>query len=47
MDINVYCDESQADLFASEAPAARYVLIGSLWLPSEKIPELKREIGAC
>ena len=34
MNIDVYCDETYPDLFSSNHPQARYLLIGSLWLKS-------------
>lgn len=35
MQIEAYCDESYPDLFSSEAPQAKYLVIGSLWLSSK------------
>lgn len=35
MKIEVYCDEAYPDLFSSQNPKARYMIIGSLWLRSE------------
>jgi hypothetical protein len=46
MEINVYCDESQVDLFVAETPAAKFALIGSLWLPKGKAAEVKGKIAA-
>ena len=46
MEIEAYCDEAYPDLFSSSAPQAKYLVIGSLWLKSEKgiliMPFLKR-----
>ena len=46
MDFDIYCDECFPDLFCSEKPQARYALIGSLWLPTEKRAEFKTAIHA-
>jgi len=46
MIFDVYCDESRPDLLSSQKPHAKYMLIGSLWLPHEKKDEFKREIHA-
>lgn len=35
MDYEVYCDESRPDVFCSTKPGARYMVIGSLWLPAK------------
>lgn len=32
MNFDVYCDECRPDLLSSQHPAARYMVIGSLWL---------------
>lgn len=45
MDINVYCDESQSDLFASKNSNTRFLIIGSVWLPAEHRDSLKMAIG--
>jgi hypothetical protein len=37
----VYCDESRPDLFASQKSDARYLIIGSLWLPANLRSEHK------
>ena len=34
MKFEVYCDETLPDLFTSQHPKARYLMIGSLWLPA-------------
>lgn len=44
MQFEVYCDESFVDLFTSSTPKARYMLMGSLWLPSELREEAKQKI---
>ncbi len=35
MQFDVYCDESRPDLFSSNNPKDKYLVIGSLWLKSE------------
>lgn len=44
MDFEVYCDENFPDLFTSQHPKARYMMIGSLWLPSGLRDEAKEKI---
>lgn len=44
MRFDVYCDESHPDLFASTHPPAKYIVIGSLWLPTESRGALKTAI---
>lgn len=44
MDIDVYCDESHPDLFTSKKPRVKYLVIGSLWLPSQNRNEYKASI---
>jgi len=46
MDFEVYCDESCPDLLASARPAARFMVIGSVWLRSEDRDEFKAAIHA-
>jgi hypothetical protein len=41
---DVYCDESRPDLFASQRPQAKYLVIGSLWMPAGKRQEFKKAI---
>jgi hypothetical protein len=41
MNFDVYCDESGPELLHSEHPKARYMAIGSLWLPEDLRPECK------
>jgi len=44
MKFEVYCDEAYPDLFTSKKANAHYLMIGSLWLPSELRLELKEKI---
>jgi hypothetical protein len=44
MRFDVYCDESRPDLFASARPAARFMVIGSLWLQTDSRHEFKQAI---
>lgn len=44
MQFEVYCDEAFPDLFTSEKPKAQYLMIGSLWLPSELREEVKAKV---
>ncbi len=44
MRFEVYCDESRPELFFSQQPDARFLMIGSLWLPCELRSELKDKI---
>lgn len=44
MQFDVYCDESRPDLLSSKNPQARYMLIGSLWLPTDFRVQFKDEI---
>ncbi len=44
MKFDVYCDESYPDLFASKKPPAQYMVIGSLWLPTDSRNEIKEAI---
>jgi len=44
MNIDVYCDEAYPDLFSSNHPQARYLLIGSLWLKSDDRDRFKAAI---
>lgn len=45
MKFEVYCDETQPDLFTSKNPAARYLMIGSLWLPSDLREDAKEKVS--
>lgn len=44
MKIEVYCDEAYPDLFSSQNPQVRYMIIGSLWLRAEDRTLYKNEI---
>jgi len=45
MKFDVYCDESHPDAFTSQSVnKARYLLIGSLWLPADLRATLKKQI---
>lgn len=44
MKFEVYCDENHPELFTSKQPTVRYMLIGSLWIPSELRNEVKSKI---
>lgn len=44
MDIDVYCDEAYPDLFSSNHPQARYLIIGGLWLKTGDRDRFKAEI---
>jgi hypothetical protein len=46
MNFEVYCDETFPDLLTSQSPHARYVMIGSLWLPTDMRDEVKSRIAA-
>ena len=46
MDFDIYCDECFPDLLTSKKPQANYVIIGSLWLPSEHRLPYKKDIHA-
>lgn len=45
MKFEVYCDEANPDVLTSANPRARYLMIGSLWLPEELRDEIKARIG--
>lgn len=46
MDFEVYCDESQPDVFWSKSVGhARFLMIGGLWLPAEKRVAVKAQIN--
>lgn len=45
MKFEVYCDEALPDLFTSQRPRARHLMIGSLWLPAEMREEAKARIA--
>jgi len=44
MKFDVYCDEANPDVFTSANPRARYLMIGSLWLPMILREEIKSQI---
>ena len=44
MKFEVYCDEAFPDLFTSKKPQAKYLMIGSLWLPADLRDEVKSKI---
>ncbi|OUI98322.1 DUF3800 domain-containing protein [Acetobacter sp. DsW_54] len=44
MKFEVYCDETHPDLFMSGNPRARYLTIGSLWLPADLRADAKEKI---
>lgn len=44
MDIDVYCDEAYPDLFSSQKANGKYLVIGSLWLPSQLRQDFKKAI---
>lgn len=46
MKFEVYCDEAYPDVLTSSHPRARYLTIGSLWLPADTRDEIKERIGA-
>lgn len=46
MNFDVYCDESHPDAFTSKAAGAHYLVIGSLWLPTEDRAWRKEELHA-
>jgi hypothetical protein len=41
----VYCDETLPDLFTSQNPPGRYLMIGSLWLPADMREAVKARIA--
>jgi hypothetical protein len=45
MKFEVYCDEAHPDVFTSEHPRVRHLMIGSLWLPAELRSEIKGRIS--
>lgn len=45
MKFEVYCDESLPDILTSENPSGQYLMIGSLWLPSELRSDAKSRIN--
>ena len=45
MKFEVYCDEALPDLFTSQKPRAKYLMIGALWLPADLREEAKAKIA--
>lgn len=45
MDFEIYCDENYPDLFTSENPKARYMMIGGLWIPHDCRDRVKANIA--
>ena len=45
MKFEVYCDETLPDLFTSAHPDARFLMIGSLWLPADLRDVVKARIA--
>lgn len=45
MKFEVYCDEAHPDVFTSGNPTAQFLMIGSLWLPSNLRSEVKQKIN--
>lgn len=45
MKFEVYCDETLPDLFTSGHPDARFLMIGSLWLPADLREVVKARIA--
>lgn len=46
MRFEVYCDEANPDVLTSASPRARYLMIGSLWVPAELRGEIKARVLA-
>lgn len=46
MKFEVYCDEANPDVLTSSSPRARFLMIGSLWLPFDLRDEIKSRVGA-
>lgn len=46
MKIDVYCDEAYPDLFSSNHPQARYLIIGSVWMRAVNRDRFKAAIHA-
>jgi hypothetical protein len=46
MKFDIYCDESQPDVFWSKSPTrARFLFIGGLWVPTQQRAAIKTAIG--
>lgn len=46
MKFEVYCDEANPDVLTSSSPRARFLMIGSLWLPFDLRDEIKSRVVA-
>jgi hypothetical protein len=44
MKFEIYCDEANQDVLTSAHPRARYLMIGSLWLPADLRAEIKNRL---
>ena len=45
MKFEIYCDESQPDVFWSKSShKAKYLLLGSVWIPAERKNEIKKSV---
>ncbi len=44
MKFEIYCDEANPDVLTSSRPKAKYLMIGSLWLPASQRAPLKLKI---
>lgn len=44
MQFDVYCDENHPELFTSKKPTAEYLMIGSLWLPTDLKGHIKSTV---
>lgn len=45
MKFEVYCDETQPDLFTSKKPRAQYLMVGALWLPASLREDAKAKVA--
>lgn len=46
MKINVYCDENHPELFTSQNPTAKFLMIGSIWIEDKWKDKFKKELLA-
>lgn len=44
MELDVYCDESQTDIFCTKSSPAKFLVLGSLWVHHERREELKLQL---
>lgn len=44
MDFDVYCDESRPDAFTSRGKPSQYMVLGSLWMPTDSRKSFKEEL---